>query len=96
MAKFPAPSRSKLPPPPSTNEASHNLLQPEHAPSGFVDGRSLRATGRTIQFTTRVREDLLRDIKIFAAQHGMRHNDLLEKAFAALRREMDKSYKTSG
>jgi len=83
MAKFPAPTRSKLPPPPTASEVSHNLLQPEYAPSDFIDGRSLRATGRTIQFTTRVREDLLRDIKIFAAQHGMRHNDLLEKAFAA-------------
>ncbi len=88
MAKFPKSSRKKLPPPPAPNEATNNLSQPEHAHGTYVDGRTLRATGRTTQFTTRVTEDLHRDIKVWTAQKGMRLNDFIERAFMALKKEV--------
>ena len=90
MANFPAPSRTKLPPPPPPSETADNLSQPEYAPSAYLDGRSLRATGRTLQFTTRITEELQRDIKVFASRHGMKLNDFIERAFRALERELGK------
>ena len=91
MANFPSSRRSTLPPPPPPSEIKHNLTQPEHAPTPFVDGRSLRATGRTVQFTTRVTEELQNDIKVFAAQKKLKLNDFLEKAFEALKEKMEDS-----
>jgi len=88
MANFPKPSRNKLPPPPPPTEATNNLSQPEHAPGPFVDGRTLRATGRTTQFTTRITDELQRDIKVWTAQKGMKLNEFVELAFSALKREM--------
>jgi hypothetical protein len=80
MANFPKPNRKNLPPPPPPSEAKDNLAQPEHAPAGtYVDGRSLRATGRTTQFTTRITEELQTDIKVFAAQHQVE----VQRAFGA-------------
>ena len=89
MANFPKPTRKNLPPPPPPDEAKNNLAQPEHAPAGnFVDGRTLRATGRVTQFTTRITEELQNEIKVFAAQHRLTYNDLLEQAFEALKAKM--------
>ncbi len=88
MANFPKPRRSTLPPPPPPSEIKDNLNQPEHAPVEFIDGRSLRATGRTTQFTTRVTEKLQHDIKVFAAQHKMKLNEFLEQAFDALKKKI--------
>lgn len=91
MANFPKPNRKNLPPPPPPSEARDNLAQPEHAPAGaYVDGRTLRATGRTTQFTTRITEELQTEIKVFAAQHKLKFNDLLEQAFEALKEQMAK------
>jgi hypothetical protein len=92
MADFTKSRRSKLPPPPAPSEAKDNLTQPEHAPvpepTPWVDGRTLRATGRTTQFTTRVTSEFLKEIKLFAVKHDLNLNEVLEKAFAALKREM--------
>ena len=91
MANFPKPNRKNLPPPPAPSEAKDNLAQPEHAPAGtYVDGRTLRATGRTTQFTTRITDELQTEIKVFAAQHKLKFNDLLEQAFEALKDRMSK------
>ena len=91
MANFPKPNRKNLPPPPPPSEAKDNLAQPEHAPaSNYVDGRTLRATGRTTQFTTRITNELQTEIKVFAAQHKLKFNDLLEQAFDALKERMAK------
>ena len=91
MANFPKPNRKNLPPPPPPSEATNNLAQPEHAPAGaYVDGRTLRATGRTTQFTTRITEELQTEIKVFAAQHKLKFNELLERAFEALKEQMSK------
>jgi len=92
MANFPKPNRKNLPPPPPPSEAKDNLTQPEHAPAPepvpWVDGRTLRTTGRSTQFTTRITDAFLKEIKLFAVEHDMNMNELLEKAFAALKREM--------
>ncbi len=55
-----------------------------------VDGRTLRATGRSVQFTTRITPDLQAEIKLFAEENSLQINELLEHAFAALKREMQK------
>lgn len=89
MVNFPKPNRKNLPPPPS--EAKDNLAQPEHAPAGtYVDGRTLRATGRTTQFTTRITKELQTEIKVFAAQHKLKFNEFLEQAYAALKQQKDR------
>lgn len=88
MANFP--KKPKLPPPPPPEEATNNLSQPEHAPAEaapYVDGRSLRATGRTLQFSTRVTEKFHHEFKLYAVQHKTKLNVLLEEAFAALKKQ---------
>jgi hypothetical protein len=82
MAHFKRRQGPKLPVPPRLDEAPQNLLAPETAP---VDGRSLRATGRTKQLATRVREDFYDELKIYAATHRMKLVEVLEKAFEALK-----------
>lgn len=42
-----------------------------------VDGRSLRATGRTSQFATRITEQTLVNFNALAQQHSMKQNELL-------------------
>jgi hypothetical protein len=91
MANFGKLSRTKLPPPPPPSEVTNNLSQPEHA--NYVDGRSLRATGRTTQFTTRITEELQTEIKVYAAQERMKLNELLEEAFIALKEKRERASK---
>jgi len=68
-------------------ELTDNLSAPEHAPVARIDGRSLRATGRTQQLSTRVTEAFHRDLKLYAVQHKLKLNELLELSFEALKRE---------
>jgi hypothetical protein len=77
----------RLPPPPPVAEARDNLRAPEVAPpiASGVDRRSLRATGRTEQFATRVTEKFHREFKSYAALRGRKINELLEDAFEALK-----------
>lgn len=42
-----------------------------------VDGRSLRATGRTTQFATRVTEQTVANFDALSKQHRMKKNELL-------------------
>jgi hypothetical protein len=83
--------RRNLPPPPSEAEAPENLKAPESVP---VDGRSLRATGRTKQLATRVTEEFHDELRVYAATHRMKLVEVLERSFAALK-ELDRK-KTSG
>ena len=86
MANFPKARVNRFPPPPTPSETTNNLNQPEIAPYvGPIDGRTLRATGRTSQFTTRISEELHNEIKVYAAQHKMKLNELIERGFAALK-----------
>ena len=63
MANFSKLARRNLPPPPTEAEAPDNLQAPETAPEPGADGRSLRATGRTKQLATRVREDFHEELR---------------------------------
>ena len=86
MANFPKTPKPKLPPPPSLHEATDNLSAPEHAPTGKIDGRSLRATGRTLQLSTRVTEAFHHELKLYAVKHKLKLNELLERSFEALKK----------
>lgn len=67
------------PPPP---KAKPNLLSaPEVAPAGQIDGRSLRATGRTEQLNIRVTTALKRDLKVLSAKSSLTVGELLEKMY---------------
>jgi hypothetical protein len=79
--------RRNLPPPPTEADAPANLSQPEVAPS---DGRSARATGRTRQLATRVREDFHTELKMYAAKHRLKLVEVLELGHQALK-EREKS-----
>lgn len=82
MADFKKLARRNLPSPPTEAEAPANLTAPETAPT---DGRSLRATGRTKQLATRVREELYDEMKVYAAQHRLKLVQVLELGFEALK-----------
>jgi hypothetical protein len=81
--------RRNLPAPPTAAEAPANLSAPEIAPA---DGRSARATGRTKQLATRVREEFHDELKMYAAKHRLKLVEVLERGHEALKA----SEKTSG
>ncbi len=80
--------RRNLPAPPSAAEASSNLSAPENAP---IDGRTARATGRTKQLSTRVREDFYDELKLYAAKNRMKLVEVLEQGHAALKERQKNS-----
>jgi hypothetical protein len=74
--------RRNLPEPPTAAEAATNLSAPETAPT---DGRSMRATGRTKQLATRVREDFHDELRMYAAKHRLKLVEVLELGHEALK-----------
>ena len=72
--------RTTLGTPPSAGEIKHNLSQPETLE--YVDGRTLRKTGRTHQLSTRVTNEFYRQIRMIAARDGMKIVELLENAIS--------------
>ena len=74
--------RRNLPAPPTEAETLTNLATPEVAPA---DGRSMRATGRTKQIATRVREDFHDELRLFAARHRLKLVEVLELGHEALK-----------
>ena len=62
--------------PPQTADARDNLRQPE-TPE-WVDGRTLRAKGRTSQLATRIDPALHQRAKVMAAQDGITMAELIE------------------
>ena len=74
--------RRNLPAPPTEAEATANLSAPETAP---MDGRSARATGRTKQLATRVREDFHDELRLYAAKHRLKLVEVLEQGHEALK-----------
>lgn len=70
--------RTTLGAPPSSGEIKNNLQQPETI--DYIDGRTLRKTGRTHQLSTRVTDDFYRQMKMIAARDGIKLVELLEKA----------------
>jgi hypothetical protein len=88
MAQFKPRQGPKLPSPPTLEVAPQNLRAPEVAPPAeVVDGRTLRATGRTKQLATRVSEEFYDDLKLYAATHRLKIVEVLELGFKSL---MDK------
>jgi hypothetical protein len=83
MADF-KPLRRNLPAPPTEAEAPRNLANPEIAPA---DGRTARATGRTKQLSTRVREAFYDELKLYAALHRLKLVEVLERGHEALKRQ---------
>lgn len=62
--------------PPEAAEAKGNLRQPE---TEWIDGRSLRATGRTSQLATRIRGEIHHKAKIMAAEDRITMAELVER-----------------
>ncbi len=85
MAQFKPRQGPKLPAPPTLDLAPQNLRAPEIAPTESVDGRSLRATGRTKQLATRVREEFYDDLKKYAFDHKLKIVEVLELGFKSLK-----------
>ena len=63
------------------------LPEPTESPA---DGRSARATGRTKALATRITEELYRDLKVYAAEHGLKLVEVLELGHEALKRQQEK------
>ena len=78
--------RGTLGAPPAPEDASTNLKAPETAPIAKLrrmDGRSLRRTGRTLQFATRVTEDFDERLHKIAERDGLLLVEVLEQGLAA-------------
>jgi len=78
----PVPTVTSLPPPPQSAQEEPPLVQSRT----IVDGRTLRKTGRTVQFGTRVTEQFAIDLRTDAEADGLMIVEVLEEAVAARRR----------
>ena len=86
--------RSRLPAPPPPEAAPNNTSQPEHGrvePTKkvaveVVDQRTLKKTGRTKQFATRVTPEFEREFRVYAAQNSLKLVELLERSFEAYKK----------
>lgn len=78
--------------PPATHDVRGNLQAPETAPAKApdekLDGRSLRATHRTVQFATRVHPDWKRRLHTIAAKTGLLYVEVLEEALEAYEKQL--------
>lgn len=87
--------RSRLAAPPPPEAAPNNTSQPEHDQAEaakeviveLVDKRTLRKTNRTKQFATRVTPKFEREFRVYAAQHGLKLVELLERSFEAYKKQ---------
>ncbi len=86
--------------PPPEEEASNNLSAPEIAPTGGdaihstyqkIDARTLRRTGRTIQFATRVSEDFDSRLRRIAQQENLLLVQVLERALKEYEKKLHKN-----
>lgn len=77
--------RTSLGSPPPIEEASHNLHEPEitTSPIERIDGRTLRRSGRTIQFATRVSPEFDARLRQIAQRDGLLLVEVLERALDA-------------
>jgi hypothetical protein len=71
--------KSRLGTPPESKETKGNLRQPEEMPL-ITDGRSLRATGRTAQLSTRVKPETIHLLRQLAARDGVTMAEVIERA----------------
>jgi hypothetical protein len=99
MADLSKLAKRRLGAPPPLEQASDNLAAPEVAPAAPApaeqpekrrtrdDARSLRKTGRTVQFATRVSEQFDARFRKVAKRDALLLTQLLEKALDAYERE---------
>jgi hypothetical protein len=71
--------KSRLGSPPDSGAVRGNLRHPEEMPV-ITDGRSLRATGRTAQLSTRVKPETLHLLRQLAARDRITMAELIERA----------------
>lgn len=71
--------KSRLGSPPESKEVMGNLRRPEELPV-INDGRSLRATGRTAQLSTRVKPETLQQLRQLAATERITMAEIIERA----------------
>ena len=67
--------------PPQRGDSFNNLQQPEVAPYSEyleIDRRTLRKTGRTEQFNTRVKKGFRQKVKMLAARDGISMAEVIE------------------
>ena len=76
-----APEIAPVHPRPAKSPASSELRRASH--EGRIDGRSLRKTGRTVQFATRVSEDFDDRLRQIAQRDGIKLVEVLERALDA-------------
>lgn len=81
--------KNRLGTPPSRTDTLNTLAEPEVAPSAQqpikkVDGRSLRKTGMTEQFNTRVSKEFLKKLRKMAKAKGVTQGKLIEMGLDAL------------
>jgi len=106
MAKIDKPARTRrnsLGTPPSPDETLGNLNEPEVAPAPTptiktkkesatkTDGRSLRRTGRTEQFSTRVTDEFKKEIHSVAKATGKKYNVILEESLELYKKHIASS-----
>ena len=73
--------KNNLPPPPPIEETSNNIHpRPNITNYERIDGRSLRRTGRTIQFNTRVTPEFDMKLREIAQREGLTLAEILERA----------------
>ncbi|KLL04854.1 MAG: hypothetical protein MRERV_1c085 [Mycoplasmataceae bacterium RV_VA103A] len=77
--------RHKLEIPPSLSETTSHLQLPEVI-GGKVDKRTLRRTGRTEQFATRVSKEWLEKVKGIAEKENLKLVEVLEKSLECYER----------
>jgi hypothetical protein len=71
--------KRKLEVPPTLDETTSHLQTPEVI-GGKIDKRTLRKTGRTEQFATRVSKEWLIKVKEIATQENLKNVEVLEKS----------------
>lgn len=84
--KSTATQRRALGTPPAPSSTIDNLAQPE-AIDVRVDGRTLRAKGRTAQLNLHVRPEFKARFKLAAVTLGLEMADLIERALDAFDRD---------
>lgn len=70
--------KNKLEAPPLPEETTKNLQTPEVL-GGKIDKRSLRKTGRTEQFATRVSKEWLKKVRGIAKRENLKLVEVLER-----------------
>lgn len=90
--------KSRLGMPPSPTKAGNNLEQPETAPAvetetTTIDRRTLRKTGRTVQFATRVTMDFKNKVRQIAARDSLKIVELLEEAIFIYEKQKEEEQK---